>query len=194
MRLRPDGSSGILVVNIDSFKDYQEEKAWTWEHQALVRARFICGDARLKTCFEQVRRDVLLRPRDQKELQKEVASMRKRMQNELLNPEPGLFDIKQDSGGIVDIEFLVQYLVLLNAHSYASLTKWTDMVRLLETLFDMGIIDHQMHHVLKEAYLSYRSAVHRLSLQEKTARIPENEFKGLQNEVKQIWNKLIGHT
>jgi glutamate-ammonia-ligase adenylyltransferase len=116
------------------------------------------------------------------------------MQDELLDPTTGLFDIKQDSGGIVDIEFLVQYLVLLNASKHSSLTKWTDMVRLLETLFDMEIIDRHMHHVLKEAYLSYRSAVHRLSLQEKTAKIPLNEFKDLRDEVTLIWNKLIGHT
>jgi len=191
MRLRPDGSSGILVVNINSFKDYQEKKAWTWEHQAILRARPICGDPGLTKHFEQIRRDVLVRPRVRNELQKEVVRMRKRMREELLRPEPGVFDIKQGIGGIVDIEFLIQYLVLLNAHKHMNLIEWTDMVRLLETLAHIGIIDLHTHQILKEAYLSYRSAVHKLSLQEKSAKISETEFHALRKKVSQIWNNVL---
>jgi len=191
MRLRPNGSSGVLAANIKAFKDYQGKKAWTWEHQALVRARALCGDSDLTKHFEQIRRDILVRPRDRVKLRKEVTGMRERTRKELLKFKPGFFDIKQGRGGIVDIEFMVQYLVLLNAHGYVELTKWTDMVRLLETLADLCIIDLQAHQILKEAYLSYRSTVHKLSLQKKPAKISDKEFNELPNEVTQLWNKIV---
>jgi glutamate-ammonia-ligase adenylyltransferase len=191
MRLRPNGSSGVLAANIKAFKDYQGTKAWTWEHQALVRARALCGDSNLTKHFEQIRRDILVRPRVCAKLRKEVAGMRERMRKELLKFEPGFFDIKQGRGGIVDIEFMVQYLVLLNAHGHVELTKWTDMVRLLESLADLCIIDLQAHKILKKAYLSYRSAVHKLSLQKKPAKISEKEFNELPDEVTQLWNKIV---
>ncbi len=192
MRLRPDGSSGILVVHIDAFSGYQEEKAWTWEHQALIKARPVCGDASLRNCFEDVRRRILARPRDKESLKEEVRRMRERMRKELLKPEPDVFDIKQDIGGLVDIEFLVQYLVLLNAHRHSGLTRWTDTVRLLQTLTQTGIMDSRTGTFLKEAYLAYRAAVHRLSLQEKPAKESERRFRSFRKEVLKIWENYMG--
>jgi len=191
MRLRPSGSSGILVSHIDGFKDYQTNKAWTWEHQALIKARPISGDINMAKRFEQIRNDVLARPRIETQLKKEVIDMRERLRKELSSSDPGLFDLKQDTGGIVDIEFLVQYLVLLRSGEYKELLKWTDIVRLLETLKETGIINDQTAHILKVAYLTYRSAVHQFSLQEKPAIVPENKFFGMRENVRQIWKDIM---
>jgi glutamate-ammonia-ligase adenylyltransferase len=117
--------------------------------------------------------------------------MRERMRKELSSPDPKLFDLKQDTGGIVDIEFLVQYLVLLRSCEYKELLKWTDIVRLLETLQETGIINDQVAHFLKIAYLTYRSAVHQLSLQEKPAKAPEAKFRGMRENVGQIWKDIM---
>jgi len=192
MRLRPSGSSGILVSHIQGFKEYQMDKAWTWEHQAIIKARPISGDIRMAKRFEQIRKQVLTRPRIMSKLQKEVVDMRDRMRRELSSHEPEIFDLKQDTGGIVDIEFLVQYLVLLKSSEYNELTRWTDTVRLLETLNQTGIIDADVAHFLKVAYLTYRSTVHQLSLQEKPAKIPESKFRGLREKVEKIWNDFMG--
>ena len=191
MRLRPSGSSGILVSHIQGFKEYQMNKAWTWEHQAIIKARPISGDIQMAKRFEQIRNQVLTRPRIMSKLQEEVVDMRKRMRRELSSHEPELFDLKQDTGGIVDIEFLVQYLVLLNSSEYNELTRWTDNVRLLETLNKTGIIEDPIARLLKEAYLTYRAAVHQLSLQEKPAKVPENKFRSLRKKVHEIWNEFM---
>ena len=121
MRLRPSGSSGVLVSDVDAFEQYQTEKAWTWEHQALVRARPIGGDIRVCERFQAIRRKVISQIRDPEVLCREVEEMRERLRREHAGKEPQRFDIKQDIGGIVDIEFLVQYLVLLKSHEHAGL-------------------------------------------------------------------------
>jgi len=191
MRLRPSGSSGILVSHIEGFKDYQTNKAWTWEHQALIKARPISGDINMAQRFEQIRNEVLARPRIKTQLKQDVVDMRERMRKELSSKDPGLFDLKQDTGGIVDIEFLVQYLVLLKSCEYKELLKWTDIVRLLETLKETNIISDQVAHILKVAYLTYRSAVHQFSLQEKPAKTPETKFRGIRENVRQIWKDMM---
>ena len=190
-RLRPSGSSGILVTHIEAFRDYQINKAWTWEHQALVRARAISGNIYLSNYFEQIRKDTIARPRTQAKLKEEVRDMRERMRKEYLRHKPKTFDIKQDTGGIVDIEFLVQYLVLLNSYKHNELLKWTDNVRLLQTLAETGVIDKHTAHLLKDAYLNYRKAVHSLSLQEKPAIVPENQFHDLRKQIRKIWKEFI---
>jgi glutamate-ammonia-ligase adenylyltransferase len=192
MRLRPSGSAGILVSHIQGFEDYQMNKAWTWEHQAIIKARPISGDIRMAERFEQIRKQVLTRPRNMSTLKQEVVDMRDRMRRELSSPDPEIFDLKQGRGGIVDIEFLVQYLVLLNASEYSELTRWTDTVRLLETLNQTGIIDADIALVLKEAYLTYRADVHQLNLQEKPAKVPENKFRDLREKVEKIWDDVMG--
>ncbi len=117
--------------------------------------------------------------------------MRERMRKELLSPEPGFFDLKQDEGGMVDIEFIVQYLVLLKSSEYNELAGWTDIVRLLETLIETKIVDDSTARFLKEAYLEYRASAHMLSLQEKPAKVPDNEFIDLRENVKKIWKAFL---
>jgi glutamate-ammonia-ligase adenylyltransferase len=141
--------------------------------------------------FEQIRKEALARPRIKSLLQEEVRAMRERMRKELLSPEPEMFDLIQDKGGIIDIEFLVQYLVLLKSYEHAELLKWTDNVRILETLTQTGVIDKDIAIFLKEAFLTYRSALHRLRLQEKPATVPEKEFYGLREKVKKIWKLFL---
>jgi glutamate-ammonia-ligase adenylyltransferase len=191
MRLRPSGSSGILVSHIEAFGNYQFEDAWAWEHQALIRARPICGDGILAKKFETIRKQVLTRPRSPEKLTAEVVDMREKMRKELMKPANGVFDLKQDTGAMVDIEFLVQYLVLLNSHKYAGLLKWTDNVRLIQSLIETGTMDEITAHVLKHAYLIYRAAAHQLSLQEKPAKVPREKFRRLQKRVAEIWQSYF---
>ena len=191
MRLRPSGSSGILVSHIDAFNEYQRKEAWTWEHQALIKARPICGDDLLAKRFETVRSKVLARQRAAAKLREDVVRMRERMRSELLKPEAGVFDLKQDPGAMVDIEFLVQFLVLLNSHQYPGLLQWTDNVRLLQSLIESGIMDEYIAHQLKHAYLIYRAAAHQLSLQEKPAKVPRKKFDLLQKRVQEIWQTVF---
>ena len=192
MRLRPSGGSGPLVSHVEGFEEYQMDKAWTWEHQAIVKARPVSGNIQVKKRFEQIRKAVLSRPRNKAKLQKEIVEMRQRMRKELLTPQPGIFDLKQDTGGIVDIEFLVQYLVLLHSHKNIELVKWTDNVRILETLIETGILEDDRAVVLKEAYLTYRAAVHRLNLQEKPSIVPEDQFADLRKRIEEIWADIMG--
>jgi glutamate-ammonia-ligase adenylyltransferase len=193
MRLRPSGASGVLVSHAEGFRDYQQNQAWTWEHQALIKARPILGDPLLTDHFKSTRNKVLARKRQKRKLQEEVTRMRDRMRKELLKPEAGMFDLKQDIGGMVDIEFLVQYLVLLKSHEYHELLQWTDNVRLIQTLITTGAIDEYTAHILKHAYLIYRAAAHQASLQEKPARVLQEKFSHLRNRVERIWNAFLGN-
>ncbi len=192
MRLRPSGGAGLLVSHIEGFREYMLNEAWTWEHQAVVRARPVSGDDALSERFQQIRQEALARPRDKDKLKDEVLTMRERMRKEHLKAEPGVFDLKQDIGGIVDIEFLVQYLVLLKSSGHIELTKWTDNVRILQTLAETKIIDGDTAHFLKEAYLTYRLTAHRLSLQEKAAKVEDSRFIEIRERVKKIWDLLLG--
>ncbi len=191
MRLRPSGGSGPLVIHIDGFKQYQMDDAWSWEHQALVRARAICGQPEMIRYFRIIRQEVLAKPRGLETLRKEVVDMRERLRGRLMNTDPELFDLRQGKGGMVDIEFLVQYLVLLNAHRFVELTKWTDNVRQIHTLALTGVISDEIAHVLKEAYLTYRFTIHRLSLQEQPARVPSEKFKHLREFVVDVWERFL---
>ncbi len=192
MRLRPSGSSGLLVSHIDAFEEYQLEKAWTWEHQAIIRARAIAGDPLLVARFNAVRARVLSLPRDRAKLRREVAGMRERMRRERLKPAPGIFNLKQDRGGIVDIEFLVQYLVLLHAHTHPELLRWTDNVRLLEALTRTGILSDTDAYLLRETYLAFRQRIHRLNLQEKPARVPRKSVAASGARVWRLWQRHLG--
>jgi len=192
MRLRPSGTSGVLVSHIDTFEEYQNEKAWTWEHQALVRARLIYGDSAMAKRFDEIRKKVLTRKRETPALLDEICSMREKMRQEHKKPKPGEFNVKQDRGGIVDIEFLVQFLVLMKAHDHEQLVTWSDNVRQLETLAATGVIDEDTALLLKNAYLAFRKEVHRLNLQEKPARVPEKKFHDLRQNVEKIWGRFLG--
>ena len=191
MRLRPSGSSGLLVSHIDAFSDYQNNDAWTWEHQAMVRARAIAGDDTLIKRFEKIRGGILSRCRDRETLCEEVRSMRERMRREHLNPDSEKFDLKQGHGGMVDIEFIVQYLALLHAHEYPEIIKWSDNVRILNALNRTGIIDDQTAHILRDGYLTYRAMVHRLSLQNKSATVAKNRFVKLRQIILSVWKHFF---
>lgn len=167
MRLRPSGNSGMLVSSLAAFEKYQHNDAWTWEHQALVRARFIAGDSALGGEFDRVRQDVLCKQRDLTDLLAEVAGMRQKMRlaavDKLKSQEIADQNIKQGRGGLIDIEFITQYLILAYAQDYPELVRWTDNVRLLESL--AATVDVPLGFtVLIDAYRALRSALHRKSL------------------------------
>lgn len=130
-RLRPSGEAGMLVSTIEAFADYQRNEAWTWEHQALVRARIVYGSPKLHQQFDAIRQQILCRHREDPQLQQEVREMREKMRNHLGSKQRDIFDIKADAGGITDIEFIAQYLVLRYAASEPRLTRWSDNVRIL---------------------------------------------------------------
>ena len=191
MRLRPSGNAGVLVSHIESFQDYQVKEAWTFEHQALIKARPICGDIALTEKFESIRRRVLRLPRNSRKLKKDVLDMRKRMRRELLKPDPEVFDLKQGIGAMVDIEFLVQYLVLQHSQRFSQLADWTDTVRLLQALSRTEIINENTAHLLKHAYLIYRAVAHQLSLQEAPALIRADRYEPLQKRVRELWQSIF---
>ncbi|MFC1859561.1 bifunctional [glutamate--ammonia ligase]-adenylyl-L-tyrosine phosphorylase/[glutamate--ammonia-ligase] adenylyltransferase [Thermodesulfobacteriota bacterium] len=191
MRLRPSGSSGVLVSQIDSFYEYQAKQAWTWEHQALVRARPVCGDPLLTMRFEEIRKKALAQYRPREKLLEDVSEMRERLRREHLSKRTGIFDLDQGIGGIVDIEFLVQYLVLLKSSENFGLLRWTDNVRQLQELSGAGILDNYTAYLLRGAYLTYRAVRHRLSLQEKLPYVEEIEFRDLRQKVKEVWDYYL---
>jgi glutamate-ammonia-ligase adenylyltransferase len=191
LRLRPHGDSGVLVTHINTYEPYYHEHAWTWEFQALVRARFISGDKNLGEAFSQMRQRVLSLPRDVEKLKTEVREMREKMRENLATKSAEKFDLKQSSGGIVDIEFMVQFSVLANAAKFADLTIFTDNVRLLESLQTARVIAEADAKVLKNAYCTYRDAGHKRVLQGDKAIIQAQKFVNLREKISQIWQTTM---
>ena len=191
MRLRPDGMKGILVQNINSYRDYLFERAQTWEHQALVRARAIIGDPVVVERFNEIRREVLAINRDKEKLKNEVKSMRERMLKELDKSGKDGFDLKQGRGGIVDIEFIVQYLTLLHAGKNYSLNLWTDVVRLLGSMVENKILDEATAYTLRNVYLVYRSYFHKLSLQKMPKIIKDEHFLEHRQKIIALYERLL---
>lgn len=191
MRLRPSGDSGLLVSHIEAFDEYQRQEAWIWEHQALIRARAIVGDEGLVARFQRIRREVLGAERDSAELRRAVADMRVKLRQAHGAGDPDLFDLKHDPGGIVDIEFLVQYLVLDRAHRHPEILRWTDNVRLLQSLAETGALDTTTAHLLRRAYLIYRAMAHRLNLRAQPAKFPIGLFAEQRRFVKRTWRKYF---
>ncbi len=196
MRLRPSGNAGMMVVSCHAFETYQMDKAWSWEHQALVRARAICGDRRVTARFCDIRRDVLSLPRTLDQVRSEVTSMRIKMQKHLgtsqWQQEAGKFHLKQDAGGIVDIEFLAQFAVLAYSHEYPSLTKWSDNVRIFAEVALLGIWDDQVCQDLTDAYLRIRAATHQLALSEQSLLVDELLWQETRALVQSQWQHLMG--
>jgi len=190
-RLRPSGAAGMLVTSTDSFADYQQNEAWTWEHQALVRARVVYGDPQLKAQFDTIRRDVLTATREGPTLQTEVREMREKMRAHLGNKHRDRFDIKADEGGITDIEFITQYLVLRDAHSKPKLTRWSDNVRILELLAQNDIMDEHEALALTRAYTTLRDELHHLALQEQPGHLPLDCFNAERELVRTCWQKWL---
>jgi glutamate-ammonia-ligase adenylyltransferase len=189
-RLRPSGNSGTMVSSLPAFTEYQEKQAWTWEHQALVRARPVAGDPALAARFEATRRALLGRKRDRCELAEAVQTMRRRMRDQLGKDEEA-YDLKRGSGGIVDIEFVVQYLVLAHAHEHPALTEFTDNVRILDAVEAAELLPGHAANRLKEAYLSLRAEWHRSILD-----IPDTEraaqtLARYRDDVSAIWESVF---
>jgi glutamate-ammonia-ligase adenylyltransferase len=196
-RLRPSGASGLMVSTLKSFERYQHDKAWTWEHQALSRARVVAGSARLAARFNQVRDAVLAKPRDEAALKRDVIDMRRKMRDQLLpadikGHERERFHLKLGSGGIVDIEFMVQYAVLAWAHQHPSLTRWTDNIRILETLADTGLMEVATAQALTEAYKAFRAQAHKLALQQQAGVVDASLFEPMRQQVLAQWRTLLG--
>ncbi len=191
MRLRPSGNSGMLVSSLDAFDSYQLNSAWTWEHQALLRARPTAGDPAVIARFQEIRRSVLTQQRDPDKLRAEVVDMREKMRASLDKGNEELFDLKQGPGGIADIEFMVQYAVLRWACDHPDLLDWTDNIRLLDGLAGHGIFTDEVARSLADAYRAFRSAGHRLTLQERPALIPMEDLTEERNKVKGFWDSLM---
>ncbi len=171
LRLRPNGESGLLVSSIEAFRQYQMESAWVWEHQALTRARFSAGDADIGRKFEAIRIEVLRKPRDLAELRREVAAMREKMAATHAN-KSALFDLKHDRGGLIDVEFIVQFLVLGYAHQYVELTGNLGNLALLKIAAGVKLIPADLSERVRNAYRAYRTLQHSLRLSdEEFARI-----------------------
>ncbi len=192
MRLRPSGASGLLVSPVNAFAVYQREHAWTWEHQALVRARFVAGSEKIDKQFSRIRKEILAQPRDRETVQREVREMRQRMWHELGITQGKYFDLKKDPGGLADIEFLVQYIVLVHAHVYPAMLGFTDNFRLLEYFGKTGLLTDADAAFLSEAYRCLRQHTHVLALQNKSVRIETTGFTDLRSGVREIWNRYLG--
>ncbi|MFK8330406.1 bifunctional [glutamate--ammonia ligase]-adenylyl-L-tyrosine phosphorylase/[glutamate--ammonia-ligase] adenylyltransferase [Pseudomonas sp. BJa5] len=202
MRLRPSGASGLLVSSLGAFERYQQNEAWTWEHQALVRARVLVGCPQVGAAFEAVRARILGQARDLPKLQAEVSEMRAKMRDNLGTKataagtganafDTGVpFDIKQDAGGIVDIEFMVQYAALAWSHDHPELLRWTDNIRILEELEQAGLMPASDAVLLREVYKAFRSAAHRQALQKQAGVIDAGQFVQERGEVRRIWSEL----
>jgi len=189
IRLRPSGKGGLLVQGLQRFDEYQRKEAWTWEHQALIRARAVAGDVHVMEAFEQIRTAILREAIKRDTLKDEVRKMRQRMRDELSKAKPGQFDLKQDAGGIADIEFLVQYWMLKWANDYPPIILFTDNIRQLESLASGNIIPQHTVDVLTSIYRKYRERIHHLSLAGGDNVIDEDEFVTERRRVIEIWNE-----
>jgi glutamate-ammonia-ligase adenylyltransferase len=196
MRLRPSGNSGLLVTSLAAFIQYQHKDAWTWEHQALVRARAVAGDENLAEKFALERGQLLALERNRQQLRDNVKLMRQKMADNLLSAaaqatKSPIFHLKQGSGGIVDIEFMVQYMVLAWAHKYPSLTMYSDNIRILEMMEQCQLLDSESVQGLMDAYKAYRSIAHRLSLQQQPNEISADKFVRERSVVRKVWGQFF---
>lgn len=192
IRLRPDGVSGLLVSSLPALRDYERQRAWTWEHQALSRARACAGDPQVGEAFEALRREILALPRDRAQLRAEVAEMRARMAREHA-PRQGGWDVKHGPGGLVDIEFMVQYLVLGYAHDHPELLANPGNIALLHTCGRLGLAPAEDCAAVAEAYAHLRALQHRLQLSGETGgTLARSEAEPGAGRVEALWQQLFG--
>jgi glutamate-ammonia-ligase adenylyltransferase len=191
LRLRPSGASGLLVSSIEAFSDYQFNEAWTWEHQALVRARFIYGDNSLAQRFVEIRNQVLQQPREMQQLARDVREMRQKMREHLLKAPSGMFDLKQSAGGITDIEFIAQFLVLAHAHEHPELCMWSDNVRIFEVLADLELLPTMTAQLLTQVYCQLRDDNHRLTLAGKPGQLAVADVAPQVKQVSEIYAQVL---
>ncbi|MCC5880809.1 MAG: bifunctional [glutamate--ammonia ligase]-adenylyl-L-tyrosine phosphorylase/[glutamate--ammonia-ligase] adenylyltransferase [Idiomarina sp.] len=190
MRLRPSGISGLLVIQLSTYDDYLASEAWTWELQALVRARMVFGHDSLHKRFAEIRYRHLAQPRELSSLIADILKMREKMRDHLWKKHGEGTDIKQMPGGMTDIEFITQFLVLGYAHQHDSLCTHTDNVRILAAALTSGLINEQEHQVLVENYKAYRAKVHRLALAEQQG-LSELDFTVQSDAVAAVWARLF---
>lgn len=187
-RLRPDGNAGLLAVSIDGFENYQMNSAWLWEHQALTRARFSAGDVAIGRRFEDLRQSILIRERDLATLKQGIVDMRQRMHEGHPN-QSALFDLKHDIGGMVDIEFMTQYIVLAYSHQYSELIKNLGNIALLKMAGDYGLLPQSLAHQVADSYRLYRAKQHSLRLQgDDRARTDPQSMLQERQAVIELWN------
>ncbi|GGE74826.1 glutamate-ammonia-ligase adenylyltransferase [Streptosporangium jomthongense] len=194
MRLRPSGNSGLLVSTLQAFRKYQLNDAWTWEHQALARARGVAGSRDTLAAFEAVRHDILCQSRDREKLRQDVLEMREKMRANLGTTESRkdeVFHIKHDTGGIVDMEFMVQYLMLAWSNAYPELTKWSDNIRQMEELGRAGVLPVEDAEKLREAYIALRSSIHRRALQNLNSQVAADAFVEERKYIWSVWQKIM---
>ena len=197
-RLRPSGDAGLLVTSLRAFEQYQLKSAWLWEHQALVRARSIAGDQDLRDKFEVLRCKILTQPRDEAYVRSEVLKMRQKMKDHLGSSKEqkkdGIFHLKQDAGGIVDIEFMAQYAVLAWSGSNPDLAHYSDNVRILEDAAKTGCLSSDDATALIQAYLRERAESHRLALANQSMQVNAADWYDTREVVCKLWQRLIDPT
>ncbi|MCL1078727.1 bifunctional [glutamate--ammonia ligase]-adenylyl-L-tyrosine phosphorylase/[glutamate--ammonia-ligase] adenylyltransferase [Parashewanella spongiae] len=191
MRLRPSGASGLLVSEVESFGEYQRQ-AKTWEQQALVRARCIYGDGALEKQFNAHRRQILQKNRVQPKLAEDVHRMRLKMREHLTKVKPNEFDLKHSDGGIVDIEFIAQFLVLCYSNEYPELAEWSDNIRIFKRLTEIKLLDEARAKVLINSYQYLRGISHRQSLLRTSTIVPQDdELIEYSEPVKEVYQHLL---
>lgn len=192
LRLRPDGEAGLLAVSVEAFRKYQREHAWPWEHQALTRARFAAGDSAVGDAFETIRREVLATPRDAALFITEVRKMREKMTAGHPNQSTD-FDLKHDAGGMVDLEFVTQYLVLTHSKDHPELVRNLGNIALLKLAADAGLIDQGLAQRAADAYRDLRRRQHEVRLQgAERARVPHSELQEARTAVRELWETVLG--
>jgi glutamate-ammonia-ligase adenylyltransferase len=194
VRLRPDGAAGLMTSSLASFRRYQRENAWTWEHQALTRARFVAGDAAIGAAFEAEREAILRAPRDPGQLAADVVEMRRKMATGHPN-RTSLFDVKHDAGGMVDVEFAVQYLVLAHAHDHGELTRNLGNIALLRIAGELALVPAPLALAAADAYREFRRLQHqvRLTGAPHARVVPEGE-QARRAAVGALWTHVFGRS
>jgi glutamate-ammonia-ligase adenylyltransferase len=195
LRLRPNGDSGLVVSSMESFRKYQLESAWVWEHQALTRARFSAGDTAVGEAFEKIRCEVLCQQRDLAKLRADIVEMRQKMMDSHATRgdlRETVFDLKHDPGGLVDVEFIVQYLVLGHAHVHPELTGNKGNIALLKMAADAGLIPSELAETVRNAYRDYRRMQHGLRLNGTKARVAPEEVGDRVTAVRELWRRVFG--
>ncbi|MDR1708828.1 MAG: bifunctional [glutamate--ammonia ligase]-adenylyl-L-tyrosine phosphorylase/[glutamate--ammonia-ligase] adenylyltransferase, partial [Candidatus Accumulibacter sp.] len=192
-RLRPNGDAGLLVCSLEAFRDYQLTQAWGWEHQALTRARFCAGDAEIGRRFEAIRVEILRQKRDPEKLKADVLEMRRRMLDAHASNSEEVFDIKQDPGGLVDVEFIVQYLILGHAHEHEALCGNLGNIALLRIAGELGLIPADLAGRVQDIYRGYRRKQHAFRLEgSRSSRAPRALHRQDIATVRALWERVFG--
>ena len=194
LRLRPNGEAGLVVSSIAAFRAYQLESAWVWEHQALTRARYSAGDASVGAAFEDIRREVLCQPRDLAKLKEDVLAMRQKMHDAHAtqgDKRAQIFNLKHDPGGLIDVEFIVQYLVLGYAHEHAALTGNLGNIALLKIAADLSLIPADLANAARDAYREFRHLQHGLRLNFAQATVSPDEIASQMSAVRALWRVVF---